>query len=130
MSSACASVPCGPTDVRANCQLPGSPPPGRYEGSDSVGKVRFVLMAGPETLKIRGFLFAGRTVHVGSRHRSRLNASGITISGSVYRAFIGDFFRQSPLGPGISGYAHGVVRVHTATCDSEALPFTATWAGS
>jgi hypothetical protein len=142
VSSASAEAPCG-NPLKPNCQVPGGPPPGKYAGSESAGKVRFVLAHSGGALTIRKFQFASKcasglttiaeALHVGPRHGFRLStAGGITVTGSVYRAFTGDLFEPQPPKPfrnGISGYAHGVVRVHTATCDSGELRFSATWAG-
>lgn len=153
--SSLASAPCpvllgspcaGSPTVVAGSKQPGPPPTGRYFGSDKAGTVSFTLYAVKHrggrshvTLWIRDFHFASKCaasgtpvperMRVGSRRTFRWgNASGITVSGSIYRAFTGDLFSGPPgLPAGVWGVADGIVRLRTATCDSGRLKFTARW---
>jgi hypothetical protein len=142
ISTASAQTPCG-NPLRANCEVPGSPPQGHYLGSDSAGRVGFVLARSGQAFTVHDFHFTNkcavgdtrdttvRTFQLGPRGRLRLRtAGGITVNGSVYRAFTGNLFSPSPFGNGVGGYAHGTVRVHTATCDSGTLRFNAPWVGA
>jgi hypothetical protein len=123
-------------------------PVGRYRGSDGAGAVGFKVEAvkrrgdhPPTVLVIRDFHFANKCAAAGTtltktilvRHQ-RFNArtaSGITISGRVFRWFTASFFGTPPpgLGPGETGAAKGVARLHRGACDTGKLRFRATWAG-